>query len=187
MGRCCLLQACWLKARDEWMNVHSPNFFPLSKVGHVSFNLRIPFLVAAERELHQFLQLLIKLLQLFVLSTVSESKWNLQPDWKTKGPNMQFLSSFPLTTYLHATCLAYKRMIPWVPFFSMKEPSFYVSGKLFFYAHQASYMMKTLPKYLTNKKAPKQGREKETRGKDQSPGKQTAQKRWWAARRKGNR
>jgi hypothetical protein len=30
---------------------------------------------------------------------------------------------------------------------------------------------------LLRKKAPKEGREKETRGKDQSPGKQTAQQR----------
>jgi len=34
----------------------------------------------------------------------------------------------------------------------------------------------TLPNF-TKKKAPKKGREKETRGKDQSPGMQTAQKR----------
>jgi hypothetical protein len=33
------------------------------------------------------------------------------------------------------------------------------------------------PAKLHEKKAPKKGREKETKGKDQSPGKQTAQKR----------
>jgi hypothetical protein len=43
----------------------------------------------------------------------------------------------------------------------------------------------TLPNQLYKKKPPKQRREKETRGKDRSPGKQTAQKRP-ATRRKGN-
>jgi hypothetical protein len=41
------------------------------------------------------------------------------------------------------------------------------------------------PAKLYKKKAPKQGREKETRGKDQSLGKQTSRKRR-ATRRKGN-
>jgi hypothetical protein len=39
--------------------------------------------------------------------------------------------------------------------------------------------------FTLKKKAPKQRREKETRGKDQSPGQQTAQKKQ-ATRRKGN-
>jgi hypothetical protein len=42
----------------------------------------------------------------------------------------------------------------------------------------------TLPNFII-KKAPKKAREKETRGKDQSPTKQRAQQRW-ATRRKGN-
>jgi hypothetical protein len=41
------------------------------------------------------------------------------------------------------------------------------------------------PTKLYEKKAPKKAREKETRGKDQSPGKQTAQKRQ-ATRKYGN-
>ncbi len=50
-----------------------------------------------------------------------------------------------------------------------------------------SYKMEVLmkPARLYKKKAPKKGREKETRGKDQSPSKQTAQKRE-ATRRTGN-
>ncbi len=42
----------------------------------------------------------------------------------------------------------------------------------------------TLPNFR-KRKHPKKGREKETKGKDQSPGKQAAEMRW-ATRRKGN-
>jgi hypothetical protein len=45
--------------------------------------------------------------------------------------------------------------------------------------------MRMKPIKIYKKKAPKKGRKKETRGKDQSPGKQTTQKKW-ATRRKGN-
>jgi hypothetical protein len=41
------------------------------------------------------------------------------------------------------------------------------------------------PPNFTKRKHPKKGREKETKGKDQSPGKQAAEMRW-ATRRKGN-
>jgi hypothetical protein len=41
------------------------------------------------------------------------------------------------------------------------------------------------PTKFYKKKAPKKGKEKETRGKDQSPCKQTTQKRW-ATKTKGN-
>jgi hypothetical protein len=52
-------------------------------------------------------------------------------------------------------------------------------------ANTSSLMMKPGQTFYIKKKAPKKRREKETRGNDQSPGKQTAQKRQ-ATRRKGN-